>query len=87
MNFNILLKIVYKYIIIIKKIYYNYNMICNRTQNPLDTYNYVYQQFISIKNSNSFNTFTILQPSDLILINNDLLYFDTYFMPYFKLLN
>ena len=29
----------------------------------------------------------IFMMKDLILINNDLLYFDTYFMPYIKLLN
>ena len=42
----------------------------NRTNNHNDIYNYIYQQFITIKNSNSFNTYTIISPSDLILISN-----------------
>ena len=42
----------------------------NGTNNPHDIYNYIYQQFITIKNSNSFNTYTIISPSDLILISN-----------------
>ena len=42
----------------------------NGTNNPQDIYNYIYQQFIMIKNSNSFITYTILSSSDLVLISN-----------------
>jgi len=42
----------------------------NGTNNPQYIYNYIYQQFIIIKNSNSFNTYTLISPSDLILISN-----------------
>jgi hypothetical protein len=47
-----------------------YNLNVNNNPNPQDIYNYIYQQFITIKNSNSFNTYTLIPPSDLILISN-----------------
>jgi hypothetical protein len=38
--------------------------------NPFDYYNYVETQFISIKNLNSFQTYTIISSNDLITMSN-----------------
>jgi hypothetical protein len=45
-------------------------MIPSINLNYLDIYYYIYQQFITIKNSNSFNTYTLIPPTDLLIISN-----------------
>ena len=38
--------------------------------NPFDYYNHVETQFISIKNLNSFQNYTIISSNDLIIMSN-----------------